>query len=56
MNCAIKDCNKSAMKTYTYSAPLKPSAFMAEKLTLDVPLCKEHAGNRPDTLSLQDLK
>ncbi len=48
MDCGIKGCDKPAVNTYSYSAPLKPSPY-GEKLIVAVPFCKgplkEQAGH-----------
>jgi len=54
MNCHMPGCTKPVFSTYIYSAPTKPSPFCAQKLVLQVPLCEEHAKNRPDTVTLED--
>ncbi len=56
MDCGIKGCDKRAVNTYSYSAPLKPNPYTGEKLIVVVPLCKDHSMNKPDTLSREDLK
>jgi len=55
MNCGIKGCRKTAVNTYPYSASLKANPY-GEKLVVDLPLCKDHSVNKPDTLSREDLK
>jgi hypothetical protein len=55
MDCGIKGCDKPAVNTYSYGAPLKPSPY-GEKLIVEVPLCKDHSKGKPDTLSREELK
>ncbi len=45
MDCGIKGCDKPAVNTDSYSAPLKPSPY-GEKLIVAVPLCKDHSKSR----------
>ena len=54
MNCHMPGCKEPVFNTSIYSAPTKPNPFGAQKLVLQVPLCKEHDKNRPDTVSLED--
>lgn len=55
MECGIKGCDKPAVNTYPYSAPMN-GPYEATKVTAAIPLCEDHSKSRPDTLSREDLK